>query len=178
MFARANLLLTEVPPIIFKPTRNPILANNHILGAHYAMCLDSLPISDLGKSHIQFLHRTLCHTSKHILHKYKRISSPTIRYQVHAVVNYTKRESIWVKYSEYPLIIDLKALKHELSMLTLLPMIKIDGIDRILTDICEHAFDQRKHTTYADYQELSKQVESYWELLIDFIIKQRKREIA
>jgi hypothetical protein len=177
MFARAQVLLTELPPPLTKFLSNQLPAHNHLLAAHSAMCLDSLPKMDLAKTQILLLQRTLNHTSKHILHKYKRSSTPTKRFQVYAITNYTARESAWVKYLDYPPIHDLEALKREILALTEFPKIKSPDLDSALFNLSDLAFNERRAPSYDEFLELMKQVEEYWTLLIDFVLAQRSREV-
>ena len=170
-------LLTDLIPESASQSKKSLPANNHLLALSYAHTLDLLLSTpshptDIAKPHYTLYHRLLLHSSRHMLHKYKRGGeSKRFQYKCWGIADFEGNEGKWFSYLEYPLTEDLFALKREVTIRTKIGKLVDEKVDDALDNITDAAM--RPHTAFTrkDFSDDFEAALPYLQLLCDYVTK-------
>lgn len=163
-----------LPKIMHKST---LPGHNHLFVYEYAKTLDKVLDlkSSLKEAKPQGLlfQRLIAHTSKHLLHKYKRNPLDSFQYRMATISDFNTYKEINLNYVEFPLTEDLVALKKQINQRTPLKVKDLD-YDTALDELCNAVLTDNESYSTHKFKNHFILLHKYWLILIDFMQSQRE----
>ena len=173
-------LATDVVVVPTNVHKKALPANNGLLALSFAQALDKLLDGDTSetqpaKPHYLLYHRLLLHSSRHIIHKYKRGGeSQRFQYKCWGIHNFESNEGRWFTYMEYPLTEDLYALKREVIVRTKIGKLTDEKMDDALDSVTDTALKPGIDPTLKDFLLDCNLTTPYLEILVNYVVSQSK----